>query len=110
MSQFGFESPGSVKNQVGRSLIVIRNAVEREDTLAVANHTRLLVALSSPYILEADRPKLELPADTGDDDKLFEACMRIVETLLGILAANGIYAYSPPQTTSAADLAVRDEE
>lgn len=121
---FQAESPGSAKNQIGRALLRIADAVTSEDAPACANQVRLLVALSSPFIqaainegkLEGEacaacgRPKaleaFRIPArdEISGDDDLMEKCLSILERLLPLLP----YAWVAPEVSDASDLALRD--
>lgn len=114
------ESPGSIRNQVGRSLNEMRECVAREDVLGLANHTRFLIALASPHLRnlgEEDRKALRVPSraellarGVEVDEALWEACMGILERLLPILAQAGMYAYVEGEVGNADDLALTGDE
>lgn len=109
MSYTGSESPGSIKNQVGRSLNEIRDCVSREDVVALANHVRYLVAISSPLVEDKKRESLRV-GQVENAGELFERCMRVLEELLPILAAKGMYAWVAGDVGDAGDLALGAEE
>jgi hypothetical protein len=111
----GGESPGSIRNQIGRSLNEIRECVSREDPLALANHVRFMVALAAPHLREKEpavREKLKLPRmapgkmDDAEAVALYEACMGVLEELLPILAEAGLYAFVTADEGDASDLAL----
>jgi hypothetical protein len=109
MTQWG-ESPGSVRNQVGRSLNAIRDCVTAEDPYAIANHVRLLVALASPYLAgsrERESFTIGRPPPGEDEEVwLMERCMSVLEALLPVLADHGLYAYVSDDLGDARSLAL----
>lgn len=107
------ESPGNIRNQVGRSLNEIREAVTAEDVLSIANHVRLLVALSSPHLKDLSddiKAKLRFPSSGVDTEALvFERAMSVLETLLPILAERGLYAFLPGDIGDGSGIALTGE-
>lgn len=108
------ESPGNIKNQVGRSLNAIREQIEQEDVMGLANQTRLLLAIASPKLPKEARGKLKMPTmpDGRDRDgtgmqKVFEACLQLVEDILCLLAEQNIYAWTDSEAGDAGELALR---
>lgn len=111
------ESPGSIRNQVGRSLNSIRDAVSQEDVLSVANHVAFLVAISSPKLTTEEEKELRLPEmpagkdrDGSQQRRLFNDCMCVLAKLLRILSDKGLYAYKDSETGDARGLALKDED
>lgn len=104
------ESPGNIRNQIGRSLNLIRENVEQEDPWGLANHVRLLVALSSPHLTDEERKGLRIVREPRDEGELFESCMGVLERLLPILARKGLYAFLTSDPSDASDMALTDED
>lgn len=107
------ESPGRLQNQVGRSLIAIREAVASEDAFLVANHLRLLVAVSAPKLKPEELSRFRIPEVVGGRDrhgvearKLFGKCMDILADLLTVLSERGVYAYNEGELGDASGLAL----
>lgn len=109
MGGFG-ESPGSIRNQVGRSLNIIRDWIDRENVDMVQNHVRYLVSLVSP-ILEGDERKSLMAyfKETEDEREVYEDCMNALDMLLPILAERGYYARVQKKYTKGGELALVDE-
>lgn len=102
------ESPGSIRNQIGRSLNAIRENIEQEEPLAVANHLRDLISNTSPKTDEKDRKKWkEHLRDARDAADLFDRCMEVKEELLIVLARQGLYAWNEAPPGNAGKLALR---
>lgn len=111
------ESPGSIRNQVGRSINSIRDALERDDALGVANHVALLVAIASPKLKPEELEKLQVPAMPAGRDRdgshahaLVHECLKILAQVLTHLSDRGIYAYKDAETGDARGLALRDDD
>ena len=102
------DNEGNVVKQLGRSLNRIRDNVEQEDVLGIANHTRFLVAHCAPYIL--DRSKYQLPKTMDESPVIFDRCMEIVEDLLCELSERGIYAWQDTEPGDASGLALGDDD
>lgn len=109
------ESPGSIRNQIGRSLNAIRDRVEEKDVAGVADHLALLVAISSPKLQPEEREKFQIPSVEGGRDrhgerahKLFKDCMRILAELLAVLSDRGLYSYKESELGDASGLALSD--
>lgn len=92
---YGSESPGSIRNQIGRSLNAIRECVEAEDDYGAANHFRLLVAFTSPHTTEEQRKKMIVVRDADDDpERTFNAVFAGIEVLMPILASQGLFTWT----------------
>lgn len=112
-----FDSPGNIRNQIGASLSAIREATAQGDVFKVADQVRLLVALASPKLGEANRDELEVPdiepgrdKDGSKERKLFKDCMTILEKTLSALAQEGIYAKMDAPLSDGSSLAVEGDE
>lgn len=111
------ESPGSIRNQVGRSLNSVREAIDQGDVLKVADHLALLVAISAPKLSPEQMRAFAVPeiSDKRDRDgtqqaRLFRACMKILAELLCALSSKGLYAYNESEYGDGSSLALGGEE
>lgn len=110
MGAFGMgESPGSIRNQVGRSLNLIRECVQLEDVDSLANHLRYLIALCSP-LLEGEKLEEFRVKDSENESAMYEGCMVVLEKLLPILANKGYYAKVVDSYNDGSSIALTDDE
>lgn len=112
---FTGESPGSIKNQIGRGLIAMQECVERKDLTGFIYHTRFLITRARPLVGEAERkrlvlPEIDPPKSRAEAWALFEKMNIIVEDLLTILAGRGIYAWTAPEEGDASAFALKGEK
>lgn len=127
------ESPGSISNQIGRSINAIRDCVENDDVLGVGDHLRMLIALVAPKLDEPERAQLVMPVlDLRDErrgrltgrargrrgarrvermHRFYVECMDLFARVLVFVSAKNLYAYtSAPQGDGGSELALRDPE
>lgn len=118
MSTYGTAPLGHIRFQVGLSISAIRENIEQQDTNGVVNHLRFLIAIAAPKLPEADRARLKVPALPNPRDdrtgageaQVFEECMVILEKVLALLSAAGLYAWIEPDAGDARGLALRDDD
>lgn len=120
------ESPGSVRNQIGRTLLRIDENIEQEDVLGIENHIRALKAKLSVYFKSGthhcvacgskkaggEREAFEaIKARDGADPAIrFEQAMLRLEFLLRIATRQKIYARPMRAVGDANHLAIGRED
>ena len=105
----GTESPGSIRNQLGRGLNAIRDNVEQVDVPGVMNHTRLMKATLAPFFSEEKiREYKEIPPESEDTEEQFEFEMQRIEFMLRLAADNKQYAFLPDQVGDGSLLSLGD--
>ena len=102
---FGAESPGNIRNQLGRSLNMIRLNIEQEDIEGLANHTRFLVTLCHPY-LDQEQDYTFKGTPGNDPAKVFDRSMEIIQQVLNNMSQRGVYAWIEGEIGDAAELAL----
>ncbi len=106
------QSPGTIRNQVGKCLNNIHLNVEQADGIGTLNFTRLLKALAYP-ILEREpkrhervRELLAAASEATDFVSGFEACFNAIEEILSVLSKYNLYAFQEISVGDASELAV----
>ena len=103
------DNPGSIHNQVGQSLMMIRLNVEQEDVAGVSNQVRLLKAMAAPYWDEDwEKEYGAIQSASRRPEDAYEAEMVRLSVLLRLFSEHQIYAYVAPERKDARHLAITD--
>lgn len=89
------ESPGNIRNQVGKCLLDIGMNIEQQDPVGVENFVRYLEALSKPILLKDQNGATEKLNEirSRPDASSFENQMELVELILVCLSEKNLYAF-----------------
>lgn len=97
---------GGIRYQIGQCLNGVRESIQNEDALGLANHIGLIAALSAPFIPDDEMPEYTVP-DGTNEEIIYRNSLRILAKLLRHLSRKGLYAWEEMQTEDATNIALK---